>query len=480
MTCTVSIKKNFFYSSILTISGYLFPLLTFPYVTRVLGVANLGICNFVDSIVQYFILFSMMGIGTTAIREIAKSKGNKRLLSLAFSSLLSLNMITTTIAIFILLSCTFVIPDMERHKELFFIGVAKILFNSLLVEWFYKGLEDFKYITARSLIVRSLYVLSVFLLVKSPDDYVIYFALNVIMVVVNATINIVHSRQFVMFSLSGVCMKPYLSSFITLGVYSLLTSMYTSFNVAYLGFTCGEIEVGYYSVASKLFSIILALFTAFTGVMLPRMSSLIAEGNMELFRTLTNKSVEALLAFVLPLIIIAMSYAPTIVNIIAGSGYAGSVLPIKIMMPLMFVIGYEQIIVIQVLMPLKKDKAILLNSFIGATIALLANIALVSTYKSVGSAIVWIASESTVMISAQYFVRKYIGLHFPFTQIVKRLFFAIPAFIICTYTYQDSPVRLFLTALFVYTLYFLYEYYIVKSSIIQEYSKVLIKLLKKK
>lgn len=480
MAYTVSIKKNFFYSSILTISGYLFPLLTFPYVTRVLGVTNIGICNFVDSIIQYFILFSMMGIGTTAIREIAKSKEDKRKLSLTFSSLLSLNMITTFIAIFILLVCTFVIPNMERHKELFFIGTAKILFNSLLIEWFYKGLEDFKYITARSLIIRSLYVLSVFLLVKSPDDYLIYFALNVVMVIINAIINLVHSRCFVKYSINGVRIKPYLASFITLGIYSLLTSMYTSFNVAYLGFTCGEIEVGYYSVASKLFSIILALFTAFTGVMLPRMSSLIAKGNVEQFKILTNKSVEALLAFVLPLIIITMSYAPTIVRIIAGNGYEESVLPMKIMMPLMFVIGYEQIIIIQVLMPLKKDKAILQNSFIGATIALLANIALVSTYKSVGSAIVWITSECAVMVSAQYFVKKYVGLQFPFGQISKRLFFAIPAFAICIYSYQDSLVRLFLTSLLVYTVYILYEYYIVKSTIIQEFSNVLMKLLKKK
>lgn len=480
MPQTVSIKRNIFYSSILTISGYLFPLLTFPYVTRVLGVANLGVCNFVDSIVQYFILFSMMGIGTTAIREVAKVKDNKEKLSLAFSSLLTLNMIATFIAIGVLILCTLIIPDLARHNEMLYIGIAKILFNSLLIEWFYKGLEDFKYITVRTIIVRFLYVIAVFLLVRNSEDYIIYFTLNVIMVVLNALVNLVHSRKFATFSFKKICIRPYVFSFFTLGLYCLLTSMYTSFNVAYLGFVCGEVEVGYYTISSKLFSLILAFFTAFTGVMLPRMSSLISEGKTEEFKTLANKSIEALLVFVLPLIIVCIVYAPTIIRFIAGEGYEGSILPMKIIMPLMLIIGYEQIIIIQILMPLKKDKAILINSFVGALVALSANIFLVSTYKSVGSAIVWIVSECTVMLSAQYFVNKYIAFKFPFLQIIKRLIITIPILIICLCTYNDSLIHLILALIATYLVYFIYEYFVIKGELTRNYVNIITKNISKK
>ena len=129
----MSIKKNFAYSSILTTSSYIFPLLTFPYVNRVLGVNNIGICSFVEGVVGYFMLFSAMGIGTLAIREVAKYKSDKLSLSKAFSSLLSLNMLTTFIAMVILFVSILIIPEFERHEGMFYIAIGQILFKTLLI-----------------------------------------------------------------------------------------------------------------------------------------------------------------------------------------------------------------------------------------------------------------------------------------------------------------------------------------------------------
>ena len=190
-----SIKKNIVFSSILTVSGYLFPLITFPYVTRVLGVNNIGICNFVDSIVQYFIYFSMMGIATIGIREIARTKCNKEELSKTFNNLLAINLISTAIAIFVLLLCVVLVPQLQEHKSLFLIGAAKVLANTLLIEWLFKGLEEFKYITLRSVLIRALYVCAVLLLVKTPDDYILYFFLTSFMVIVNAVVNVIYCKR---------------------------------------------------------------------------------------------------------------------------------------------------------------------------------------------------------------------------------------------------------------------------------------------
>lgn len=110
-----SIKKNFFYSSILTTANYIFPLLTFPYASRVLGVTNIGIVNFVDSIIHYFILVSMMGINIVGIREIAKSKGNKEQLSKTFSGLFWLNTLTTTIALIVVVLLTMFVEPLREH-----------------------------------------------------------------------------------------------------------------------------------------------------------------------------------------------------------------------------------------------------------------------------------------------------------------------------------------------------------------------------
>ena len=247
-----SIKKNFAYSSILTISSYLFPLITYPYVTRVLGVEKIGICNFVDSIIHYGILFSMLGIGTVAIREIAQVKSDKEKLSRTFSSLLTLNLITSIVATVVILFMAFFIPKFYVYQRLYVIGASKILFNALLVEWLYKGLEEFKFITIRSLLIKVLYVIAVFVFVHTEDDYIIYFSINVAMVVVNAIINITYSRKYLFFSLKNINFAPYLKPFFVLGFYTILTSMYTSFNVTYLGLITDTTEVGYYTTAVKL------------------------------------------------------------------------------------------------------------------------------------------------------------------------------------------------------------------------------------
>lgn len=464
-----SIKRNFIYSSILTVSNYLFPLLTFPYVTRVLGVTNLGICNFIDSIVSYFMIFSMLGIGTVGIREISRAKNDHKELSHVFSSLLTINIIITFIAIAGLLIGLYYIPQLQEQKMMIYIGCIRLLFNSLLIEWLYKGLENFKYITIRSIFVKCLYIISVLLFVKQASDYVIYFGLTASMIIVNAIINLLHSRSFVRYTRIGLSFKPYLKPLIVLGAYQVLTSFYTSFNVMYLGFVAGETEVGYYTVAVKLYTIILSIFTAFTGVMLPRMSSLVADDKIEEFKTLANKSISLLFAFAMPLIVLSTVYAPQIINIIAGDGYTGSILPMRIVMPLMLIIGYEQIIIIQMLAPLRKDKAMLKNSAWGGGVAILMNILLVSRLRAIGSSLVWIISEIVVLISAQYHVNRYIGFNFPVKRLFDEFLYFAPILvvnIILNYYLKGSFGALISGAIITTIYYFIIICFVIKNEVI--------------
>jgi len=449
-----SIKANFFYSSILASANYIFPLITYPYVSRILGVTNIGICNFVDSIINYFVLFSMMGVTIVGIREVARYKNNKEQLNNVFSGLFWLNTITTTIALFVLISVTLLVDQLRGHWNLMIIGSLKLVMSYLLIEWLYRGLEEFRFITIRTLVIRILYVLSVFLFVKQANDYPVYYLLCVLMITGNAVLNLWYSRRFVSLKLHEVDFSTMIKPYFVLGVYSLLTSMYTSLNVAYLGFVAGETEVGYYTTASKLYYFFIAFFTAFTNVMLPRMSSLLSEGKTDDFKAILSRSNNILFTFSIPFIIFTMVYAPIIIRIIAGEGYEGAILPMQILMPLMLIIGYEQIIIVQGLTPLKMDKAIFINSIIGASMGIMLNIVLVPVYKSVGSSIVWLSCEISVLVSAQIFLQRAISASFPWKKISHSLVQNIPLFFLLYVLYSwNSGVVSLLSAFAILCLY---------------------------
>lgn len=442
----MSIKKNFLYNSTLTASRYVIPLITYPYVSRVLGVNNIGICNFIDGIINYFLLFSMMGITTIGIREIAATKSNGLKMSRTFTNLVALNSVFTLISLVVLIIATYAFPQLYEHRDLMFVGAMKLLANTCLLEWLFTGLEKFRYITIRTIIVRILYVITVFVFVRQADDYPLYFFLTSMMIVLNAIVNLLSVRYHTRLNWKGVHLSMYLKPVLIIGLYVLLTSMYTTFNVVFLGFVSDTKQVGFYTTATKLFLIIIAIYTAFTTVMLPRMSQLMAENKTEEFLELIQKSFNALLAVAIPLVVFTCVFSDEIVLLISGSGYEGAYLPTRIVMPLIFVIGYSQILVIQILMPMKDDKHILLNSCMGALVGVVGNIVFTTQYFAIGASVTWVLSELCVMSAAQYRVGQTIGFHFPLREVIRNIVSYIPAILICvviaTYVHGNAFLTL--------------------------------------
>ena len=352
-----SIKKNFAYKSILTLSTYLINFITFPYVARVLGVERIGLVNFVDNTVNYFLLFATMGVGLLGVREIAAVKEDKKRRDQVYSNVLALNLLFTLVSLGIYLLCVVTIPKLCQYDELFYIGTAKILFTVFLVEWFFTGVENFRYITLRSILIKVLYIISVFLFVRDTSDYRLYFILTVGVVVLNALINQLYIRKFVRVRWNNIQLFKYLKQNVTLGIYTLMTSMYLTFNVMYLGLVSNNTEVGYYTTAFKLYSVILGFFTAFTNVMLPRMSSLLANGEKDRFQELVNRSFSVMATCCIPLILCSMIMAPQIVYILSGPGYEGAILPMRIIMPAAFAVGVAQVLAIHTLLLSKWNPA---------------------------------------------------------------------------------------------------------------------------
>lgn len=472
----VSVKKNFFYSTLLTGANYIFPLIVFPYISRVLGVSRIGACNFVDSIVHYFTIFAMLGISVVGVREIAKVKEDRDRLNGCFSSIFTINTFLTTIALIVYIICSYCVPKLNAHIDLMWIGAIKLCFNYLTIEWLFKGLEEFKFITTRTLIIKTIYVISVFIFVKQESDYVIFFWLTSISVALNAIINCFYSRRYVTFKIKGLYIKEYLLPILILGVYAVLTNMYTTFNVAFLGFQTSETEVGYYSTANKIFAISLSIFSALTGVLLPRMSSLISSNKLEEYKVILSKTTDFLLAFSLPAIVLVIIFAPELILLISGKGYEGAITPLQIMIPLLFIIGYEQILVIQGLMPLKKDRSILVNSIIGAIVGIVCNLIIVPTLKSSGSAIVWLISEMSVLIVAQMYMRKYVDVSFPWRKVLRNLVYVLPLSFVLLLL-KISPFNYVINLFFAISLTGLYVFviqiYLLKTpSIIQVFVQI--------
>ncbi len=431
-----TIKKNLSYNLALTFCGYIFPLLTYPYVSRVLGVTNIGICNFVDSIINYFVLFSALGITSLGVREIAKVKDDKQKCSEVFSTLVFINAALSVIMTIGLVIACYTIDKFMTYRPFLFVGISKLLLNTYVIEWFYQGISNFKYITIRSFIIRCIYTVNVFAFVHSTNDTLIYYGLSCVTTVFNAGINWHYAHRFVSFSWKKIRIPAYIASVVSYGTYRILTSLYTSFNITYLGFVSGDKEVGYYTTATKLYTIIISVITALTTVMIPKVSELISKDDNESLKGMAEKTFQMVFTFAIPLVVVCNMCSPLIIRIIAGTGYDGAVVPFRIITTLLLIVGMEQIIIQQFLMAKRDNKCILILSFAGACIGLLLNITLTPSMASIGSAISWTASELAILVLSLYYFKKHFAMTLPYNTLIKELLLSIPYILICTFIYD--------------------------------------------
>lgn len=448
----MGLKKNILYSGILTTSLYIFQFITYPYVARVLGVTNIGICNFAQSLVQYFTLFALLGTSALGVREIAKCKGDKVKFQTTFSSILQLNILLTIFVVIVYLIAIELVPQLTAYRKMLYVGVLQIVINAFTIEWLFRGLEEFKYITIRSCIVRTLYVLSIFIFVRSKNDYLLYFYITVGLYFFNGIVNWLYGRHYVKFEWQPInnVIRQYMRPMCFLGIQAILTTMYTSFNIIYLGFVTNDDQVGYYITATKIQNVILALYSAFTLAIMPRISTMIAENDNRNVEKMIKTSFSILYAFAFPIIIFTEFFAEDIVNIISGPGYEQSILLLRIAIPLILIIGLEQILIIQVLVPMRADKATSVNSFIGAVVGLLLNILLVNHLQSLGSVLVWIASELAVLLSAYYFVRRSDYSIVEYKVLSNYLISYLPLAAICWLLRNNFIVAILASALYVH------------------------------
>lgn len=438
-----TLKKNFFYSFFLTTSSYLMSLVVFPYVSRTLGPTDLGLASFAVGTVGCFTLLATMGINTLGIREIARCRESKEELNNTYSSLFTLSLIFSFLAVIGFTITSLLIPSLKSHPSLILLGAVCIVAQISLIEWLYKGLENFRSITIRGIIIKILYVIAIFLFVKSPDDSIMYFALIVATYCINSIANITYARHFVKFSLKNIQLRKWLNSYFSLGSHTVLAAIYTTFNLMFLGIVTNETQVGYYTVSVKVFCIILGTISAFTYVLMPRMSALLADNKHDEFISHIKHAIDSMIVITIPAAIAGIIFSPQIVSIISGNDYTQAIIPMRILMPLVFLIGYEQIMLLQIMTPLNKDKYILYNCITIAIISIILNFCLVGKHGAIGSALVWLICEICLIIISQIQASRLIGLKFPFKSVLVTISACIPGTVLSLFI-MNLPTNIWL------------------------------------
>ena len=405
-----SIKINFIMNVLLSLSSIIFPLITFPYVSRILLPEGTGKVSFATSVVAYFMMLSQLGIPMYGIRACAKVRDDRAELSIVVHELLLINLVMSVASYILLGVCVFMIPKLYAEKTLICIISLTIVLNALGMEWLYKALEQYTYITLRSLVFKVVGILAMFVLVHQKSDYVIYGGISIFAASASNILNFLHAHQYIdMCPQRTYAIKKHLKPIMVFFAMSCATIIYTNLDTVMLGLMTTDTDVGYYNAAVKIKGILVGIVTSLGAVMLPRLSYYIEQDKRGEFERLTKKAMNFVVLIATPMMIYFMGFAKEGIFLLSGEAYAGSIIPMQIIMPTLLLIGMTNVMGIQILVPLGKEKLVLYSEIAGAVVDLVVNAVLIPQYASTGAAIGTLLAELVVWIVQLHAIKRIAG-----------------------------------------------------------------------
>ena len=417
---------------ILTISNFIFPLITFPYVSRVLQADGIGTVNFATSIITYFSMLGMLGIPNYGIRACAKVRDDEELLNKTVIEIMILNAIVMSISILLLFVSVLFIDKLQGEKTLYLIMSTTLIFNVLGVDWLYKSLERYSYITIRSIIFKFISLVLMFLFVHSSQDYIIYGGISVFAAVGSNFLNFINLRKIIDFKKNyKLNIYQHLKPTLTFFLLTVSTTIYLNVDTTMLGFIRGSEAVGYYSAAVKVKQILVSVVTSLGAVLLPRLSYHHEVGNNDEFKRLTQKALNFVLLISLPMVAYFIIVSEQAILFLSGDSFLPAVLPMRFIMPTVLFIGLSNLTGIQILVPTNREKLVVYSTIIGAIVDILINSFAIPLLGATGAAIAGSIAELTVTLVQLYFLRDFI---FPLLKQVRftRLFSSLTLAVILT------------------------------------------------
>ncbi|MGI6512633.1 MAG: flippase [Catenisphaera adipataccumulans] len=405
-----SVKKNFIMNALLTMSSFIFPLITFPYVSTILSPSGYGSVTFATSVITYFSMFAQLGIPTYGIRACAQVRDDKEKLSRTTQELFIINLMMSILAYIVFFICLFKVPRLAEEKPLFLIISLLIMFNCIGMEWLYKGLEQYTYITIRSVLFKFIALLAMFALIHAKSDYVIYGAISIFASSASSLLNFIYARKFIIVKPMGhYNFKRHLRPIGIFFAMSCATTVYTNLDTVMLGFMKTNTDVGYYQAAVKIKTVLVSIVTSLGTVLLPRASYYIEHNEKEQFENITKKALNFVILISIPLAVYFTLFASDGIYFLSSQDYTGAIRPMQIIMPTLIFIGLTNILGMQILVPTGNEICVLYSEVAGGIVDFIINLILIPSMASSGAAIGTLVAEFVVLIVQLHYTKDFVA-----------------------------------------------------------------------
>ncbi|MFL0194641.1 oligosaccharide flippase family protein [Clostridium sp. WILCCON 0269] len=406
-----SLKGNMALSAIKSLMSVVFPLISFPYVSKVLQVENVGKYNFSNSVISYFILIAGLGISSYAIREGASFREDRSKFGKFANEMFTISIVSTLVAYFLLIVCAIFVSKFHSYFLLLAVLSLQIIFKTTGVEWIYSIFEDYKYITIRSIVFQVISIISLFIFVKSKNDYLNYAAITVFACGGSNILNYIHAKKYCKVRITlEIDWRKHLRPIMVIFSSIVATTIYVSADTTILGFMRGDYSVGLYSVSVKIYSIIKTVLSSVLIVSIPRLSAYFGQKKMELFEQTAKNIMDILITIMLPAIIGLLVLSREIILFISDVSYVEATKSFQYLCVAlgfcMFAWFWGQCI----LLPLKKEKVILVATIVSSIVNIGLNFILIPIWSQDAAAITTIIAEGIAMCICMLEGYKYIKI----------------------------------------------------------------------
>lgn len=404
----MKVMKNFIYNATYQLFVLIVPLLTTPYVSRVLGSEGVGINAYTNSIIQYFVLFGSIGISTYGNRQIAYQRNNRRQLSQTFWEITTLRVATICVAYIAFL----IYLSIVSKFRIYFVGQSfQIVAAALDISWLFMGLENFKRTVTRNFLVKFISIICIFTLVKSSKDLGVYILiLSLSTLLGNVSLWGYLKKTVVKPNFSEFHVWQHLKPSISLFIPQIAIQIYLVLNKTMLGNISGVKSAGYFEYSDRIVKIVLAIVTSLGTVMMPRMASVFANKEYGKLRKYLYMSGDFTNFLSIPMAFGLAGIAPKFGSWFMGREFKITGELISIESIVIFLIGWGALIGTQYLIPTQQVKKYTWAVGISAVVNLILNVPLIYAYGVVGATIATVASETTSTGLQLFFIRKQVDL----------------------------------------------------------------------
>ena len=409
-----SVKQNATLNAVRKICSILFPIITFPYVTRVLQVENIGIYQFSYANISYFMLLAGLGIGTYAMREGVPYRENREQINDFANEIFSLNLLSTLVSYILLGLCLFLVPKFRNYRIPMALLSIEILLTTIGVEWLYALYEDYLFITIRSLVFQFLTMAALFVFVRNETDLYKYILITVIANAGSNTINFVFSKKYFDLQLNRKHfqnlyrhIRPVLIIFAS----SVTITIYVSSDVTMLGFFTNDYTVGLYTTATKVYTIIKNLISAVLVVTIPRFAALVVEQKADEFENMFNRTFRLLLCLITPAAVGMACLSREITYLAGGTRYLPGAPDLTILSAASVFALFAYLYTQCVLIPCRMEKVVLIATTISALVNIVLNFILIPLFYDRAAAITTVIAELITVVISYYYARGKVRIH---------------------------------------------------------------------